>query len=67
MKKIIWVVFFTALVVVNALAMAADYFGGVYIAIPYRLVMVLAISMISMIFTGAWMLLRTAEQEKPSD
>jgi preprotein translocase subunit SecF len=65
MKKLIWIVFFTALVVVNLLAMAAEYFGGVYIAIPYRLVIVLAISMISSIFIGAWVLLKTAEKEEP--
>lgn len=64
MKKLIWITFFSALVVVNLLAMAADYFGGVYIAIPYRLVMILAITLIGTIFGGAWVLMRTAEQEQ---
>ncbi|MDO8909855.1 MAG: hypothetical protein Q7W55_15325 [Pseudohongiella sp.] len=64
MKKKIWMCFFIALVVVNALAMLADYVWGVYIAIPYRLVVVLAISFISMIFIGAWHLVLDAEKEK---
>lgn len=66
MKKIIWIVFFVALITVNALAMAADYFGGVYIAMPYRLAMVLALTMISSIFAGAWLLLSEADKEKPN-
>ncbi|WP_237133445.1 hypothetical protein [Pseudohongiella sp. O18] len=66
MKKLIWITFFSALVVVNLLAMAADYFGGVYIAIPYRLVMILAITLIGTIFGGAWVLMRTAESEQPN-
>lgn len=64
MKKIIWLCFFIALVVVNALAMLADYVWGVYIAIPYRLVVVLALSFISLIFIGAWRLVLGAETEK---
>jgi hypothetical protein len=64
MKKIIWMSFFISLVVVNALAMLADYVWGVYIAIPYRLVVVLALSFISMIFIGAWRLVLDAEKEK---
>lgn len=64
MKKIIWLCFFIALVVVNALAMLADYVWGVYIAIPYRLVVVLALSFISLVFIGAWRLVLGAEKEK---
>lgn len=63
MKKIIWLCFFITLIVVNALAMLADYVWGVYIAIPYRLVVVLAISFISLIFIGAWRLVQGAEKE----
>ena len=65
MKKLIWITFFSAIIIVNLLAVAADYFGGVYIAIPYRLVMILAITLIGTIFGGAWVLMRTAEQEQP--
>lgn len=64
MKKVIWLCFFIALFSVNALAMLADAVWGVYIAIPYRLVVVLAISFISLIFVGAWRLVQGAEKEK---
>lgn len=64
MKKMIWLCFFIALIVVNALAMLAEYVWGVYIAIPYRLVVVLALSFISLVFIGAWRLVQGAEREK---
>lgn len=63
MKKLVWLCFFITLIIVNALAMLADYVWGVYIAIPYRLVVVLAISFISLIFIGAWRLVQGAEKE----
>lgn len=63
MKKLVWLCFFITLIIVNALAMLADYVWGVYIAIPYRLVVVLAISFISLVFIGAWRLVQGAEKE----
>lgn len=66
MKKIVWISFISALVIVNLLAFAADRFGDVYIALPYRLVVVLSITMISFVFGGAWMLLNAADEEVPS-
>ncbi|MEX0738612.1 MAG: hypothetical protein WD071_04670 [Pseudohongiella sp.] len=65
MKKIVWISFISALVIVNLLAFAADRFGDVYIAMPYRLVVVLSITMISCVFGGAWMLLNAADEEVP--
>jgi hypothetical protein len=67
MKKIVWISFISALVVVNLLAFAADSLGGVYIAMPYRLVVVLSITMISCVFGGAWVLLNAADEEVPSN
>jgi membrane protein implicated in regulation of membrane protease activity len=64
MKKIIWLCFLIALIVVNALAMLADYAWGVYIAIPYRLVVVLALSFVSLVFIGAWRLVQGAEKDR---
>jgi hypothetical protein len=64
MKKVVWICFFGSLVLVNGLAILADMVWGVYIAIPYRLVVVLALSFISMIFAGAWMLVKGAEKDK---
>jgi hypothetical protein len=65
MKKVVWISFFIAFVVVNALAMLADYVGDVYIALPYRLAVVLAITMITSVFTSAWMLINKADEEVP--
>lgn len=67
MKKIVWISFITAIIIVNALALAADYFGGVYIALPYRLAVILSITMISTVFGGAWVLMNTADEEVPSN
>lgn len=64
MKKVVWICFLGSLVLVNGLAILADMVWGVYIAIPYRLVVVLALSFISMIFAGAWMLVKGAEKDK---
>lgn len=63
MKKIIWITFFVALILVNALAWAAQYFGGVHIAMTYRLVVVLATCFITLVFVGAWHLINAAEHE----
>lgn len=67
MKKIVWISFISALVIVNLLAFAAERFGNVYIAMPYRLVVVLSITMISCVFGGAWVLMNRADQEVPSN
>lgn len=67
MKKIVWISFISALVIVNLLAIAADRFGDVYIAIPYRLAVVLSITMISCVFGGAWVLMNQADEEVPSN
>jgi len=64
MKKVIWIGFFVALVTVNALAMLAESVWGVYIPVPYRLVIVLAISFITLVFVGAWQLILGAERER---
>lgn len=66
MKKVVWISFIIALLVVNALAMLADYVGGVYIAMPYRLATVLAITMITSVFASAWMLINKADEEVPA-
>lgn len=67
MKKIVWTSFISALVIVNLLAIAADRFGDVYIAMPYRLVVVLGITLISCVFGGAWVLMNRADEEVPTN
>jgi hypothetical protein len=66
-KKIVWTSFICALIIVNGLAFAADRFGDVYIAMPYRLVVVLGITLISCVFGGAWVLMNRADEEVPSN
>ena len=66
MKKTIWLTLFIALIVVNALAMAAEAYGALVIPIPYRLAIVLAISLVTLVFCGAWQLMRGAESEVPA-
>lgn len=64
MKKTIWLTLLIALIVVNGLAMAAEAYSGIVTPLPYRLVIVLAISLVSLVFTGAWQLMRGAESEQ---
>lgn len=63
MKKIIWLTLFISLLVVNGLAMAAEAFSGTYIPIPYRLAIVLAIVMVTLVFCGATAALQQATNE----
>jgi hypothetical protein len=65
MQKAIWISFALALVVVNALAEAVYYFADLYIAMVYRITMVLGITMITAIFVGAMMLIGKLEEEVP--
>jgi len=66
-KKIVWTSFICALIIVNGLAYAAERLGDVYIAMPYRLVVVLGITLISCVFGGAWVLMNQADEEVPSN
>jgi hypothetical protein len=62
-KKIIWLTLFISLLVVNGLAMAAEAFSGTYIPLPYRLAVVLAIVLVTLVFCGATVALKQAESE----
>lgn len=65
MKKAVWITFFVALILVNALAEAAYYFGGVQIAMFYRLTMVLSITIAATVFAGTALLVRKMGGERP--
>ncbi len=65
MKKAVWISFFVALVVVNALAEAMDYFADVQVAMFYRLVFVLSITVVAAVFAGSVVLVDKLGQEKP--
>ncbi len=65
MKKAVWITFFVALILVNALAEAAYYFGGVRIAMFYRLTMVLGITIAATVFAGTALLVSRMGGERP--
>ena len=65
MKKAVWISFFFALVVVNALAEAMDYFANVQVAMFYRLTFVLSITVVAAIFAGSTLLVSKLGAERP--
>lgn len=65
MKNVVWITLLVALVLVNVAAELAFYFGGVYIAMFYRIVLVTGITTIAAIFVGATLLIGVLDQEKP--
>jgi len=64
-KKTVWITFFAALVVINALAEAAYWFGGVRIPMSYRLTMVLGITVAASVFAGTALLIGKMSGERP--
>ncbi len=65
MKHTVWITLLVAMVVVNVAAELAFYFGGVYIAMFYRIVLVTGITIIAAVFVGAILLIRALDAEKP--
>lgn len=65
MKKAVWTAFLAGLVIINALAWLAEYFAGLFIPVPYRLTVVLGITFITFVFSGAAALVSKADEEIP--
>ncbi len=65
MRKAVWISFFVALVVVNALAEAMNYFADVQVAMFYRLTFVLSITMVAAVFAGSILLVSKLGAERP--
>ena len=65
MKHAVWITLLVSLVVVNVAAELAFYFGGVNIAMFYRIVLITGITLISAVFVGAILLVGVLEGEKP--
>ena len=65
MRKAVWISFFVALVVVNLLAEAMNYFAGVQVAMFYRLTFVLSITVVAAIFAGSTLLVKGMSGERP--
>ena len=65
MKHAVWITLLIAAIVVNIAAELVFYFGDVYIAMFYRIVLITGITIISAIFVGAILLVGVLEGEKP--
>jgi len=65
MKHAVWITLLAALVIVNVAAELVFYFGGVYIAMFYRIVLITGITVIAAVFVGAILLVGVLEGEKP--
>ena len=65
MKHAVWITFLTSLVLVNIVAELVFYFSGQEIVMFFRIVLVFGITVISAIFVGSLMLVKTLEGEKP--
>jgi fatty acid desaturase len=65
MKKIVWITLIFALIIVNGLAELVTLYSGLFFPYLLRATLVLGILMIVMVFTGAYQLINTIEEEKP--
>ncbi len=65
MRKAVWISSFVALVAVNALAEAMNYFAGVQVAMIHRLAFVLSITVVTAIFAGSTLLVSKLGTERP--
>ena len=65
MKKVVWITFFVALVVVNLLAEAMNYFADVQVAMFYRLTFVLSVTVVAAVFAGSTLLVKGMSGERP--
>ena len=65
MKKAVWITLIVSLVLVNLIAEAVFYFSGTYINMFFRISLVMGITAIASVFTGAIILIGKLEEEKP--
>lgn len=65
MKKIVWISFGIALVLVNAIAIIGEYFTGIEIHMFLRIAIIFGITIGSFVLGGASVLINTMDKEKP--
>ena len=65
MRKAVWTTLAVALVLVNLAAEGLFYYGGLYVPVFHRLVLVLGITIGAAVFTGSFLLIERLEQERP--
>ena len=65
MKKTVWICFGIALILVNVIAEAGEYYTGIEIHTFLRVAIIFGITMGAFIFSGAFSLINTMDKEKP--
>ena len=65
MKKIVWISFGVALVLVNLIAEIGYYYSGIEIHMLLRISLIFGVTMGAFVLGGAFVLVRTMDDEKP--
>ena len=65
MKKVIWVSFAVAIILVNVIAEVGYYYTGIYIAVMLRVALIFCLTMGAIVFTFSINLIENMEKEKP--
>lgn len=65
MKKTVWICFGIALVLVNLIAEVGEYYTGIEVHTFLRVGIIFGVTMGAFIFSGAFSLINTIDQEKP--
>lgn len=65
MKKVVWLSFGIALVLVNLIAEAGEYFTGIEVHMFLRISIIFGVTMGAFVFGGASTLINAMDQEKP--
>lgn len=65
MKKVIWISFAVAIILVNVIAEVGYYYTGIYIEVMLRVALIFGLTMGAIIFTSSINLIENIEKEKP--
>ena len=65
MKKVVWIAFGIALVLVNLIAEIGYYYTGIFIDMFLRIALIVGVTLGAAIFKGTFILIGNLEQEKP--
>lgn len=65
MKKVIWISFAVAIILVNVIAEVGYYYTGIYIEVMLRVALIFGLTMGAIVFTSSINLIENLEKEKP--
>ena len=65
MRKIVWLSFGIALVLVNLIAEVGEYYTGIEVHTLLRVSIIFGVTLGSFVFSGATVLINAMDQEKP--